>query len=294
MSVSILGVRVDNVTMEEAVSRVGEMVAAGGSHYVVTPNAEFVVAAQTDSEFRGILNRADLAIPDGVGILAAAKYLTSDFSAKPWFFRLVLYFIYGLQIGWAVLFDRKFLDVVSSRVSGSDLVPRLVQNASRKGWSVFLLGAERGVAERVSQLLTNCYPSLRVLGALSGNPKLRFDKEVRGAVKDISRGEHIDLLFVAYGHKKQEKWIARNLSYLDVSVAVGVGGTFDFISGEVQRAPCWLQELGLEWFFRLMMQPWRWKRVFRAAVVFPWLVFKKKLTGPQYHSSRPVGTRVRG
>ena len=278
MSVSILGVRVDNVTMEEAVSRVGEMVAAGGSHYVVTPNAEFVVAAQTDSEFRGILNRADLAIPDGVGILAAAKYLTSDFSAKPWFFRLVLYFIYGLQIGWAVLFDRKFLDVVSSRVSGSDLVPRLVQNASRKGWSVFLLGAERGVAERVSQLLTNCYPSLRVLGALSGNPKLRFDKEVRGAVKDISRGEHIDLLFVAYGHKKQEKWIADHMGKIKVPWMIGVGAAFDFHAGTVKRAPLLFRKAGLEWLYRVCFEPRMIKRnIFSFMVIL--FAIKERFAG---------------
>lgn len=278
MSISILGVRIDNVTMEEAVARVGEMIEGGGKHYLVTPNPEFLVEAQRDKEFGRILSEADLSIPDGVGLLAAAKYLTFNLSVRPWFLKLIIYFIYGLRVGGAVLFDRGFLEVVSERVSGSDLVSHLIEEAARQGGTVFLLGARGGVAERASQLLAANYPGLRVLGAYSGDPAPHSDKEVRKSIEKLSGGEHIDLLFVAYGHQKQEKWIARNLSYLDVSVAMGVGGAFDFISGEVRRAPRWLQSLGLEWFFRLLVQPWRWRRIFKAVVVFPWLVFKEKLT----------------
>ena len=279
MSVPILGVRIDNITMEEVVARIGEMIADGAKHYVVTPNPEFLVDAQGDEEFKKILNGADLSIPDGVGLLAAAKYLAFDFSAKPWFLRPIICFIYGLRIGWAVLFDRGFLEVISERVCGSDLVLRLAREAAHRRWTVFLLGAEDGVAEEVSRVLAANHPGLRVLGALSGSPVSQFDEKTRRSMKSLSGGEHIGLLFVAYGHKKQEKWIARNLPYLNVSVAIGVGGAFDFISGEVPRAPQWLRVLGLEWFFRLVVQPWRWRRVFKAVVIFPWLVFREGLAG---------------
>ena len=248
----ILGVRVDNLTMTEAVSRVGEMIAGGGKHYVATPNPEFLVDAQRDSEFRKILNGADLSLPDGIGLVFVSRVL-----------------------GKALL----------GRVSGTDFMERLCEEAAKRGWGVFLLGAREGVADKASKVLAERYPGLKVLGSSAGSERNPFDTEMRDEITRKVGDEQIDLLFVAFGHGKQEKWIVSNLPYLNVAVAVGVGGAFDFISGRVKRAPRWAREIGLEWLWRLFREPWRVRRIFKAVVVFPWLVLKERITYALFRSS---------
>ncbi len=237
----ILGVRIDNVTMTGAARRVGEMVADGGKHYVVTPNPEFLVDARRDPEFKKILNNADLSIPDGMGLVCASKL---------------------------------YKGTLSQRVAGTDLVERLCERAATKGWSAFFLGGLYGVGEKTGKILQEKYPDLKIAGFYEGRREPEHDGETVREMKKVLQGEKIDILFVAYGHRYQEKWIERNLKNLDVSVAIGVGGAFDFISGFVHRAPLWVRKIGLEWLFRLMKQPWRWKRIFKAVVVFPFLVLK--------------------
>lgn len=219
MKVDILGIKIDNVTMAEAVKRVERMIEGDGQHQVVTPNPEHVVMAQEDAEFRKILNSADLAIPDGIGLVWAG----------------------GLK----------------QRVTGTDLVIELCRTAAQKGWSVFLLGGQEGVAEEAAARLQDQFPGLIVSGTSSADPP---------AVHLPSSIFHLptsDLLFVAYGAPTQEKWIARHLDQLPVKVAVGIGGAFDFVVGKQKRAPQVFQGLGLEWFWRLVTEPWRWRRQLR-------------------------------
>ncbi len=223
-SVEILGVRVDDVTLDETLDVVEDFIASGGPHAVVTTNTEFVMAAQRDEEFRSILNAADLSIPDGVGLI--------------WGLRLL-----GTRI--------------REHVRGTDTVERLMERAAAKGYSVFLLGAAEGVAAAAADKLKERYPQLRVAGAYAGSPDIKFDDRI---VEIIRNAGHIDILLVAYGAPAQEKWIARNLPRLDISVAIGVGGVFDFISGRAKRAPLWVRRLELEWLYRLLHQPWRWRR----------------------------------
>lgn len=241
MPISILGVRIDNVTMEEAISRVEEMIRDGKKHYVVTPNPEFLVDAQKDQEFKRILNEADLSLPDGIGLVFASSVL-------------------GLPL--------------SGRLSGTDFMEKLCEEAAKRGWGVFLLGAGEGVADQAAQVLAEKYPRLKVLGSSAGNTRDILDE-----------GRGVDLLFVAFGHKKQEKWIVRNLPHLNVAVAMGVGGAFDFISQKVRRAPRWIRRAGGEWFWRLLLEPWRARRIFKAVVVFPWLVLKDRITYALFRSS---------
>ncbi|MEA2020339.1 MAG: WecB/TagA/CpsF family glycosyltransferase [Patescibacteria group bacterium] len=240
----ILGVRVDNVTISEAVEKIGELVVDSGKHYVVTPNSEFIVDAQKDIKFKDILNNADLSIPDGMGVVIASRF-------------------YGTGL--------------KQRVAGTDLVDKLCREAARKGWTVFFLGGLQGVGERSGKVLQKKYPQLKIAGTYEGKREKKYDQETVQGIKNILEGRRVDILFVAYGHGYQEKWIERNLERLPVSVAVGVGGAFDFISKYIPRAPVWMQRIGLEWLFRLVQQPWRWRRIFKAVVVFPWLVFKDKL-----------------
>jgi N-acetylglucosaminyldiphosphoundecaprenol N-acetyl-beta-D-mannosaminyltransferase len=223
-SVAILGVRVSNVDVPESLAIIEGLVESGTSHHVVTVNTEFVMAAQKDAEFKAIINAAALALPDGVGLLWAARFL-----GQP----------------------------LKERVTGSDTVQRVAELAARKGYRLFLLGAAEGVAALCAQRLSDQYPSLQIVGTYSGSPAVEEEDGIVGLVKQARP----DVLFVAYGAPQQDKWIARNLERLGVPLAMGVGGAFDFIAGVAVRAPRWMQRLGLEWLHRLYREPWRWRRM---------------------------------
>jgi N-acetylglucosaminyldiphosphoundecaprenol N-acetyl-beta-D-mannosaminyltransferase len=231
----ILGTRVDNVTYEEALMRMEEFIADGRPHQVVTVNSEFIMAAREDPHFARILNDSHLALPDGQGLLWAARMLGTP---------------------------------LKERVAGVDTLIRMAAVAAKKGYRVYFLGAAEGVADAAARELSRRHPRLEVVGTYTGSPALEEEDEIL----NIIRQARPHVLFVAYGAPQQERWIARNLSRLGVPVAMGVGGAFDFISGRARRAPRWLQRLGLEWLHRLWRQPWRWRRML-ALPRFAWLVF---------------------
>jgi lipopolysaccharide heptosyltransferase II len=236
---TILGVRIDNVSYNEVLSIIEGFVVSGEPHQVVTVNPEFIVAAQSDDDFRRILNASSLALPDGVGLLWAARFL-----GRP----------------------------LQERVTGTDTVQRIAALAAQKGYSLFLLGAVPGVAVDTAARLCQTCPGLRIVGTHAGSPALEEEDEI---VRLIQRAKP-DILLVAYGAPQQDKWIARNLVRLGVPVAMGVGGAFDFISGRAKRAPRWLQRFGLEWLHRLLHEPWRWRRML-ALPKFVWLVVWERL-----------------
>lgn len=225
MKVDVLGVKVDDVTMDEAIDRVCGWLARGGRHYIVTPNPEMVVAAQKDEIFKKILNDADLAIPDGRGLKLSGK--------------------------------------VKNTVYGTDFMEKLVSLAAEKGFTTGFLGGRDEVAKKTAECLKKKYPGLKVAFAESGG-EVDEDGELVAAAPT-------DLLFVAFGHIKQEKWIVSNLDKIPVKVAMGVGGAFDYLSGTVPRAPEWIRNLGFEWLFRLLIQPWRIKRQL-ALFKYLWLI----------------------
>lgn len=225
-AVEILGVRVHAVTMPEALERVATFVAEGPSHQVVTVNPEFVMAARRNPAFHQVLNQADLAIPDGIGLVWAARLL------------------YGRG-------------ALPERVAGVDMVERLAEAGAQRGWRLYFLGAAEGVADRAAQVLAQRYPGLSVAGAFAGSPA---EAEAEALIARV-RAVRPDILFVAYGAPAQDMWIARYRDKLQVPVAMGVGGAFDFIAGVARRAPRWVQQAGLEWLHRLIYQPWRWRRM---------------------------------
>jgi N-acetylglucosaminyldiphosphoundecaprenol N-acetyl-beta-D-mannosaminyltransferase len=167
----------------------------------------------------------------------------------------------GVGVVWAgKIFGRKF----KGRVHGSDLVEGIVKAIEKKPITVGFIGGQGNVALRTANCLKEKYPELKVAFTLEEWPQ---DKDLK-----------CDILFVAFGSPKQEKWIYKNLSDIDVKVAVGVGGAFDFISGKVPRAPKLIRSVGLEWLFRLLIQPWRIKRQL-ALPKFVLLVIKEKVFG---------------
>ncbi len=237
MKVNIAGVLVDQTTMRDGLGFLKPKL-SGNGHYVVTPNPEFVVRAWSDSHFRNILNYADLSIPDGIGLIWAGKILGTPFS---------------------------------ERVAGADFGEALVGLAAESGQSVFFLGGRGDVAKLAAENLQKKYPTLIVAGFHSGEASEQGDEENRSRIGD----SHIGLLLVAYGHPKQEYWIERNLPKLNIGLAMGVGGSFDFWSGDTPRAPRWVRRAGLEWLFRLIRQPWRLKRQL-ALITFIYLVLKQR------------------
>ncbi|MEX2053770.1 MAG: WecB/TagA/CpsF family glycosyltransferase [Patescibacteria group bacterium] len=238
--VDVLGIKVDNITMEEAVEQVMGFFSSGKPAYVVTPNSEMIIAARKDKEFTRILNQADLAVPDTVGLVWASR-------------------IWGTPL--------------KERVAGTDLFLRLCEEAGRRGGRILLLEGPEGLrsSSAAAGELRRRHPKIDVEVLVIGSDQ---DDQAISAIRNLSRGRDFDLLFVAYGHGKQERWISRNLSKIPVKVAVGVGGALDFIAGAQKRAPKLIRSLGLEWLYRLIRQPWRIKRQL-ALLPFIWLTFRE-------------------
>jgi N-acetylglucosaminyldiphosphoundecaprenol N-acetyl-beta-D-mannosaminyltransferase len=234
-SLTIFGVRVDDVTEAEAVAWC-ERFATERGRSVVTPNPEIVMAARREPALRQALARADLAIPDGGGLLLAAR-------------------LWGQPL--------------REQVRGSDLTNTLLVRAAARGWRVFLLGGAPGVAEEAAARLQARWPAMAIAGTFAGIADEAHDAETRAAVAAAGR---VDVLLVAYGGSKQERWLARNLPALDVGVALGIGGVLDFLAGRVRRAPLAVRRAHGEWLWRLILQPWRWRRQLRAASFFPLIV----------------------
>ncbi len=309
-SVTILGVEISKITKEKAVKTVDSWLRHSGqarmTQYIVTPNPEMLVLAQKDQEFQNILNSADMAIPDGAGLVWASKIL-NKLKTKTQNFKTTN--VIPAQAG-----IYKNNEVLEERVSGTDLMLALCGLAAQKGYAIGLLGAGGGVAQKVSEALKKKFPGIKIKFAVSdfsqlstdssvipdliGNPynNYHMDSRLRGNDKEgkVARNDEIfvDLLFVAFGAPKQEKWIFNQVSgfryqvsgkqkrseltpktyHLKANVYMGVGGAFDLISGKIKRAPKFMQNFGLEWFWRLIQEPARIKRIFTATIVFPWLV----------------------
>lgn len=268
--VDILGVKIDKVGFDEAVRRMEEMIEGGGKHYIVTPNPEFVVLAQGDKQFCKILNRADLAVADGVGLLAAAKFLETKTRFQNRAVQAFYLFLSGLKVGWWTLTNQRKFDVLPERVSGIDLVWRLTEVCADKGYTIGFLGGKEGVAQRAAECLKKKFAELKIVGTWDGGGA---DKILLGETSQISA----DILLVAFGHPKQEKWMAENLKNLDVKMVVGVGGAFDYLIGRPKRASLAIRRFGLEWIWRLLKEPKRWRRILTAFPYFPLLVFWRKI-----------------
>ncbi len=235
--VNLLGVPVAAVTMEEALGILERFASERRTHLIVTSDASSIVRAQEDEEFRQIVQSADLVTPDGIGVIWGARLL-------------------GLP--------------VYQRVPGVDLMAKLCERAAQKGWKVFMLGAKPGVAELAAKNLQARYQGLQIVGTHHGY----FSPEEEPQVITKINAAQPDILFVAFGIPKQEKWIASHADELQVPICIGVGGSFDVYAGVVKRAPEWVQRLCLEWLYRTIKEPRRLPRL-KAIPKLLWLVIKE-------------------
>jgi N-acetylglucosaminyldiphosphoundecaprenol N-acetyl-beta-D-mannosaminyltransferase len=265
MKVNILDIKIDKITFQEVLNKIEFFLESENSHYIVTVNPEMVISAQKDEKFKNILNKADISVPDGIGVLWASKFLSNKHCYTVTLLKL---FISGLSL---IFYPKYCRQILPERISGVDLIYKICQKFQNSDYSIFFLGAENGVAEKTAQKLKEKFPNLKIAKAESGikkNSKL---------IENINQVKP-DILFIALGAPKQEKWIAENLEKIpSVKLAIGVGGAFDFISGKIKRAPKFMRRLGLEWLWRFIFQPWRAKRIFTATVIFVWKVLKFKI-----------------
>ena len=235
----IAGVRIDNVSEAEAVARIDRFLEEGGPHYMVVVNAAKVAAASKEANLRRVIEEADLVTADGMSVVWASRLL-----GRP----------------------------LKERVTGIDLFDRLVGHAASKGLSVYFLGAKDESVSGVVERFTTLYPRLRVAGYRNGYFGAQESEQVAERIKESGA----DLLFVAMGSPAQEYWISSIIRRTGVRFALGVGGSFDHLSGLARRAPAWMQSAGLEWFYRLMREPRRlWRRYLVGNSVFAWLVLKQ-------------------
>ena len=254
--IAMLGVPFDKVTSEETLRIIGQMIASGRPHYAATANVDFVVQALGDVELRRILADADLVLCDGMPLVWASKFLGN---------------------------------ALPERVTGSDLVPALLAESERRGWRVFFLGGTNESVARAAERVKVQHPKLELVGAYSPpfRPLLEMDHE---DILQRVRAARPDILLVAFGCPKQEKWINMQFRHAGVPVSIGVGATIDFLAGSVRRAPLWMQRSGLEWIFRLLQEPRRlFRRYFTDLWVFAWAILVQAWQLRGHHSqTRPV------
>jgi N-acetylglucosaminyldiphosphoundecaprenol N-acetyl-beta-D-mannosaminyltransferase len=233
----VLGLPVDGLTMTQTRAWMAAAVDAAtrtrtsapadqpeAARQLVTLNPEMVMRARHDPGLRAAIHAADRVVADGVGVLWATRLLGA---------------------------------LAPERVTGVDLLDAFCSVAAMRGYRVFLLGAAQGVAQEAACVLAERHPGLRVAGTQSGSP----DEADAPALLARLRAAQPDALFVAFGSPAQECWIARYRGQLGAAVAIGVGGAFDMLAGRVPRAPYWMRRAGLEWSYRLVRQPWRWRRM---------------------------------
>jgi len=233
---TILGVRVGAFTYETLLEKVDRYIQEGRKGMILAINPEKIIKAQSDPALLELLNRAEFPIADGVGILLASR----------------------LQGG-----------AIRSRVTGIDTMLSLCRHAAAKGYRVFLLGAKPGVADAAARILQARFPGLQIAGTQDG-----YFQDEQAVLEKINRSG-AEILFVGMGSPKQEYWILQHRQHLIPAIFQGVGGSYDVICGNIPRAPQWMQQAGLEWFYRLLKEPSRWRRQL-ALPKFLWLLWSRK------------------
>lgn len=281
--IPVLGVGIDSTSKERALSCAWGFLKGRKAKFVVTPNPEIIIASTRDSKLATILNKADFSLPDGIGVVLAMRYLSLK-APKNKALRSIVLAGEGVITGLSLFFNRKWLFEESQVVPGRVLFEDLVAKSAAANKKVYLLGGRDGVADQAAKALSKKYEGLRIRansGPLLNQEGMPVNKKQEMIEKDILddiKTYKPEFLFVAFGHPKQEKWIYKKLSNLDVKVAMTVGGALDYVSGKALKAPVFFSSLGSEWLWRLITQPRRIKRIMTAVLVFPWKIYFYRLS----------------
>lgn len=220
----ILGVGIDCIDSQQALQQIGEFIENGEPHQIVTANAEIIYQASKNEKMRNVINAAQMVTADGSGVVWASRQL-----GQP----------------------------LAQRVTGIDLVNSICQQSAKEKWKIYILGSAPGVAATAAVNIRNKFPGCNIIGTHHGYFNAKEEKQILAELEQLKP----DVLFVALGAPKQEYWIADHVQKLGIPVAMGIGGSMDVLSGNVKRAPKWMQKMSLEWLYRLLIQPTRFKRV---------------------------------
>lgn len=220
----ILGVGIDKVNSQQALEQIGAFIASGQPHQIVTANAEIIYQASKNEKMRAVINNAQMVTADGSGVVWASR-----------------------QLG----------EPLEQRVTGIDLVNSICEQSAKDKWKIYILGSAPGVSATAAVNIRDKFPGCNIVGTHHGYFNAKEEKQILAELEQLKP----DVLFVALGAPKQEYWIADHLAELGIPVGMGIGGSMDVLSGNVKRAPKWMQKMSLEWLYRLLIQPTRFKRV---------------------------------
>lgn len=232
--IDFLNIKIDNLTMEEAIQKIDGLISESACRYIVTPNLDHIVTLERDSVFAEVYRNADLVLTDGQPLLWISKWLK-----RP----------------------------IKEKLSGADLFPRICQLAAVRGYRIFLLGAGEGVADKAAQNLCSRYANLKIVGTYAPSFDFENDPQELAHISTQIAAARPDILAVALGSPKGEKFIYAHLREYQIPLSISIGATLDFESGTVRRAPKWMSSAGLEWLFRITQDPKRLsKRYWNDAV----------------------------
>lgn len=244
-TINILGIHINNITLDDAVNRIEKLSNRKVFSYTVTPNVDHLVKLKTDVAFRQSYQKADLIVADGVPLLWASRFLGTP---------------------------------LKGRVNGTDLFERMVARASETGQSVFFLGGEEGSAEKAAKQLRERHPKLQIAGWYCPPVGFERDPEENAKIQRLIKSAQPTYLFIGLGAPKQENWIAMYGASTGARHAIGIGVSFSFVAGMIKRSPRWMQRAGLEWLWRLGAEPKRlWRRYLIDDPRFFWFVLKQKI-----------------
>jgi N-acetylglucosaminyldiphosphoundecaprenol N-acetyl-beta-D-mannosaminyltransferase len=237
--VTILDCPIDNLTMSETIKRVNDLIIEGGVHQHVVVNVDKLVKLRNDENLKEIISSCDIINADGMPLVWASRFLGNR---------------------------------LKERVTGIDLMERLIKLASKKKYRIFFLGARKNVVKKVVNVFKNKYHNLEITGYRDGY----WAAEEENTVARLIKNSKPDILFVAISSPKKEVFLNNYLDYMNVPFVMGVGGSFDVIAGLIKRAPEWMRNSGLEWLYRLVQEPRRmWKRYLIGNSIFIWCVIKE-------------------
>ncbi len=220
----ILGIGIDCIDSNEALRQIGQFIASGTPHQIVTANAEIIYQASKNEKMKNVINAAQMVTADGSGVVWASRQL-----GQP----------------------------LAQRVTGIDLVNSICEQSAKDKWKIYILGSAPGVADTAANNIRDRFPGCNIVGTHHGYFNEQEEAQIIAELEQLQP----DVLFVALGAPKQEYWIADHIQQLNIPVAMGIGGSMDVLSGNVKRAPKWMQKMSLEWLYRLLIQPTRFKRV---------------------------------
>lgn len=229
--IQFMNTEIDNLTMDETLQEVDKLIQKNCSAYVVTPNVDHIVRLETNSELQNIYKNASLILADGKPLIWISKLYKTP---------------------------------IKEKVSGSDLFLLLCEMSAKKGYSMFFLGAAEGVAEKAAENLKVKYNGLKVVGTYSPPYDFEEDESEIKKIKFIIKNVNPDILIIGLGSPKQEKFMFYNCKQLGIPISFGLGASFDFVAGNIKRAPKWMSEHGLEWLFRITQDP---KRMFKRYII---------------------------